>query len=123
MFCLDTSVIIEMFSSTDKGVKILSELGESRYCLSSIAVYELYLGIKESERERLKVLIRKVEIISFGGDSALIAANVEKELSKKGKKINERDVLIAGICLANNLTIVSCDKDFLKVPDLKVKFF
>ena len=37
-----------------------------------------------------------------------------KALSEKGKMVNELDLIIAGIASANNETLITKDKDFLK---------
>ena len=40
-----------------------------------------------------------------------------------GEKINIIDIFIASIALSNDLTVVSLDNDFGKIPNLKVLLF
>ncbi len=42
------------------------------------------------------------------------AVNLYSKLKEKGKKVNELDVLIAGVAAANNELLITRDKDFLK---------
>ena len=43
-----------------------------------------------------------------------------KKLKTKGKIVNELDILIAGIAVANNETLITEDKDFLNFGITKI---
>ncbi len=43
-------------------------------------------------------------------------------LKQEGKEASTADLLIASICKHNNATLITLDKDFLKIKDLKVEF-
>ena len=51
------------------------------------------------------------------------SANIYKALKSSGKMINELDILIAGICEANDELLITFDNDFKRIADLKVYLF
>lgn len=57
----------------------------------------------------------------FTRKSAEKSAPIESYLKSIGAIINKMDMLIAGICQEHDATIVTLDKDFLKVQKLKVR--
>ena len=48
---------------------------------------------------------------------------IEKELSKKGQIINKLDIFIAAVAINQNATLVSLDKHFANIKQLKSKLF
>jgi tRNA(fMet)-specific endonuclease VapC len=48
------------------------------------------------------------------------AAEIHAYLRKTGRPIQDADILIAATALLNNLTVVTDDSDWLRVPELKV---
>jgi len=45
---------------------------------------------------------------------------VQKQLKQEGKMMAKSDLFIAGISKQNNLSLVTCDTDFLHVKDISV---
>ncbi len=105
---------------SEKGGTIKKAVGDNPVAISSLTVYELWVGIRPSETEFFTNFIQEVMVIDFNKLSAVKSAEVEKELKKKGTMINKVDILIAGTCLAYGLELVTCDADFAKVKGLMV---
>jgi len=63
-----------------------------------------------------------VNVTAFGIAEAAVdeAVKAYKNLSEKGKTISELDFLIVGIAVANNETLVTGDKDFLKLKSDRI---
>ncbi len=53
-----------------------------------------------------------LKTLPFDDYSADIAAYIYKELSSRGLKPNIKDLFIASICIANNIPLITTDKDF-----------
>ena len=51
------------------------------------------------------------------GEAAKQAAEIFNRLKEKGKLINENDMLIAAIAMANKETLITGDKDFGEIGD------
>ena len=52
-------------------------------------------------------------------DDALLAAELQVTLRRRGRQLETVDALIAAIALRYNLTLLTADKDFAAISDLK----
>lgn len=120
MYLLDTSAIIELIYGTEKGNRVRHAMQHEPISISSLTLHELMVGLKEREVESLHAFFADVSVQEFDAQSALQSARIERELRKKGALINKVDILLAGSCLAHNLTLVTCDGDFAAVSGLQV---
>lgn len=123
MYFLDTSAVLELFRATEKGKSIENYIKDSIIAISSITVHELLVGLKEKEKTFMDNFLADVEVFDFNIKSAKESSKIERELKTSGKLINIMDILIASICKQKNLTLITCDKHFLKINNLNVKLF
>ncbi len=123
MHFLDTSAVLELSYGTSLGKQIKSHIGSSPICISALTVHELLVGLKESELQQLQPFLTEIVVVDFTTETAKRSAEIERELRRKGKLINRMDILIAGISLAHNHELLTCDKDFLQIKELPVKIF
>lgn len=121
MIIFDTSILVEILNGSEIGIKTIKELDYDIRCTTTISTYELELGIKEKEINKLKSLLDDLEILNFDIDSSRESAKIEKKLKKEGKLINKMDILIAGICKKHNAKLITLDLDFLKIENIDVK--
>jgi len=82
--------------------------------------YELMRGAGFLEAGIIDALISSMLVYDLNDSGTSAAVEVYASLKKKGRMINEFDILIAGIALANEQAIVTMDGDFQKVPGLSV---
>ena len=120
MLFLDTSAVIELFKGNENGRKILDLINNDKVCITVFTVYELYFGIKDNELNKLTEFFDSVEIVPFMFHAAKKAAGIKKELKNKGDIIEEIDILIAATCLYYKSKLITLDKDFKNVDNLKV---
>lgn len=119
MKLLDTSVIIGLLRG-EKEVEELVADEEETLCTCFPVQCELYRGTRlarkteEGEKE-VESLLDELEHLEANKESARKAA----ELREKYPEINSFDLMIAGICIANNTEIITRDKDFTKIEELK----
>jgi len=77
-------------------------------CITAITAYELYLGyMKMKRRDRIDDFIYQFVILPFDLKASEVSANIESSLDRKGKGIGIPDTLIAGICISNNLPLLT----------------
>src|SRR3989344_3545798 len=121
MYVLDSSAIIEIFEEYPHMQKILDILGDESFVTTSISMHEVFAGA-HSQKDRFIVsgLFSQAHILEHDAKAARIGATIEQELTHAGKMINRTDILIAGICKAHNAELVTLDKDFAKIKDIKV---
>lgn len=117
--CLDTDVSIEILKNTAKASKFLDLIKDSEVYITTISIFELLL--RETNLDAIEKLLSKTSILDFSELSARKAAEIFKDLKRKGQIIPLRDLLIASTTIANNCTLATLNiKDFKNVKDLKL---
>ncbi len=128
-YILDTDFIVNFLRGEKKNIEIMRHIIEdenSKLFTTTINIYELTKGCFKSKNfdknfSLIKELKKNITILNFDEDSALIAAEIFEDLEKKGTKINESDILIAGICLKNNFILLTENiKHFNKIEGLEI---
>lgn len=95
-------------------------------CLPTIAVQEVVYGIHRNalgqrRKARIERWLQCLPKVDFDDEAARIAGELEAYLASKGGKIKDADVQIAAIALRHNLTLVTNDEHFCRVPNLRIK--
>jgi tRNA(fMet)-specific endonuclease VapC len=128
MFCLDTNIIIFFLKNQNLVLnqKILQALIDQEIFTTSICASELlYYSYKNKATKSLELrqeFLEQLDILNFDYHSAEIFAKSKVELESKGQKIDDIDLQIASICLANNLTMVTNNiKHFQNIKNLKLQ--
>src|SRR3989338_6527167 len=113
---LDTSVLVDFIRNNESAVLLFKNLAE-KYELwtTDINVFELYYGAylsreTDSNLAAVKGIVNAMRVFSTTAESMEISAKILADLEKKGRKIEMRDVLVAGICLFNSCPIVTGNK-------------
>jgi len=122
-FVLDSDVLIDLFAGREPAGTLIPKLLEMDLAVTTaVTVYELYSGAaRSSDRRDLEEFLATLVILPLDARSARKAGAVDLSLRSKGQPINPGDNLIAGICLAKDLALVTRNvSHFRRVPDLKV---
>ena len=124
MKIMDTSVILEFLRGK-------MEIPEDSV-LTVISYYELFWkALEKNATKEIGIIVQLfslLPVLEFDFRASEKAAELKAELRKKGLVINDFDILIGGIALANGVEeIWTKDKDFKKIEKvskrLKVKLF
>jgi tRNA(fMet)-specific endonuclease VapC len=113
-----------MLHNDPEAVNLLQK-AEKPY-ISVIVKGELYYGASKSARQEANMelfrdTLSKFEILSLDGDGIAVSyALIKSELEKKGKKIPENDVWIAATAHVYGLTVVSFDKHFSYISQIRL---
>lgn len=112
---LDTNVIIEIARK-----KELLEL-DNLFYMTSITRFELLVGFPK--KDEIIWLYSLIEL-PFDRRSEEVAAYLYKRLRSKGKPMGLRDLFIGVTALANDLPLITLDRDFEALRDfgLDVRF-
>lgn len=113
MILLDTSACIDYLNGNKDLKKVVEDQDELLH-ISSITVYEMNIGFERTKRkisdQRYKQLykpwvefISGMEVFSLGFKEAETAAKIYDLLESQGQRIDDNDVLIAGIMLSNGI--------------------
>lgn len=127
-FFLDTNICIYFLKGKKEEVRTnLKKLKPEQIKIPSIVKAELLLGAAKSQnskknREIVSRFLEPFEIIPFGDTEAEIYSEIRSELEKKGNPIDPNDLLIAATVLSGNGTLITNnEKEFKRIPSLKVE--
>jgi len=127
MFCLDTNIVIYYQNNHPKVVQKLLSVPDSNICITHITVAELYYGVFKSKLqnynlENLNDFLNEIKIVNSSYESDKIFV-VQKAISRKSRNvIADLDLIIASICLANKLILVTNNtKHFENINGLKLE--
>lgn len=117
--CLDSDVLINFLRGDEKTLHQLESV-EGEFYSTSINFFELWGG--RSSNEPLSELFSKIHIRDFDRESAAIAGDIRKELKKRGKDVEFRDIFIASICIRHGLDLMTLNrKHFERMKDFGLK--
>ena len=130
-YLLDTNLLIDFVKEVPSVVEKILQVGTHRCCMSVLSLHELYYGAqlarekKEEyylqEQERISTLIEYFTVLhldTYGEEYA----HIKHALRKKGKPVDEFDMLIAAQAVAEGLTVVTDNlKHFQNMPDVEVE--
>ena len=112
MKLIDTSVLID-------------NLRKGRYeegAISVITLIEILRGVSPEKRNKVKQLLEKsFDVLGIDNSVILKYCELYTLLKQKGQLIPEAYLLIAATAIANNLILVSRDKDFEQLKELGLK--
>jgi predicted nucleic acid-binding protein len=126
LVCLDTDIIVGLLRGDERAVTLISQLqvlGETMKT-TVITAYELLKGAAISSRpqENLTVvrdIISSLTILTLNYGVCEVASQIYSELKGRGQVISEFDILIAAISIYNDETLISRDKHFEKIENLR----
>ena len=122
MHIFDTSAIIEFIDGSEKGSMVKNLLEKESAAISSITINELLICAYTTERETLEQLINSFHVFSFNSVVAYKSVEIEQNLRKKGKPMGKLDIFIAAVAQLYDIPLVTCDKGFKNIDDLKIVF-
>ena len=126
-FLLDTKIISYAFRNQGQCRTRIQALPTSQLCISSISYFELAYVLALMPRPQAleqycQDLRQRYDCVNFGIESAKLAGQLRAQLRLAGTPISEYDLQIAGIALANKLTVVTHNtSEFGRVPGLQVE--
>ena len=107
LIVVDTDVIIDFFRDISPAANVFAALiSVEKAAMTAISVFELYAGIEGAKRlTQIETLVQELVILPLNTLEAAIAGRIYTQLKSRGKLIGTHDILIAAICLANDLPL------------------
>lgn len=125
MYLLDTNICIYAINRRPPAVlQRIVDAGPRRIAISSITAAELAFGALKSQRPstrpNVELFLATLPVLDWGGDAIWRYAETRHALERAGRRIGERDLLIAAQALALDCTVVTNDVgEFSRVPGLR----
>lgn len=121
--CIDTGVLIRYLRGQDPSASALERaVRESDCSITSITAYEILFGLARSQRSiGEEDLLDVLAILPFDIAASRRAASLHDDLIRRNQDIGVKDVMIAAICLSNDLPLLTLNaKHFERVVGLVV---
>jgi tRNA(fMet)-specific endonuclease VapC len=119
---LDTNVLIDLIKGSRDAELLVGQF--ANLGVSHIVVGELILGGYKAGRpnEVFKIIEALKDITILNADllTAAVYAQVRFELEKNGNPIPQNDIWIAAITLQANVPLITRDRHFRRIPQLRV---
>ena len=127
-YLLDTNIITEILKKNEKVTRELDKVSsqEQELFISCITFYEIKRGLLYAKATRqlseFVQLCKKYKVLLLD-DLQIIekAAELHADLKRKGKPIQDADVLITATAIVKGLILVSNDSDMLRVVGVTVE--
>ncbi|MEQ9715939.1 MAG: type II toxin-antitoxin system VapC family toxin [Candidatus Asgardarchaeia archaeon] len=121
MIVLDTDVLINFLRGDLATKDILFSINEP-LATTVINAYELMRGaITIKKQKTIKEFIETINLLPLDKKATFIATDIYLHLRKSGTIINELDILIAAITVANDGTLFTYNiRHFERIPQLNL---
>lgn len=89
-------------------------------------LFEIEVGIQDSAhvdsyRRQLKHLLRKVKLVPLEPPMAQHYGEVYRELRRVGRALSQVDMMLAAVVRQLKWTLLSADRDFEALPDIRTE--
>ena len=122
---LDTSILIDIEKRDRQTIKAIEELRKVHYMPASITFvnyFEFYFGIipKNIKNKQLMIeFVNNFNCLKVSAKTAEILAELKYKYDNNGMAITLADLIIAEQVMENNMVLVTKDKDFEKIIEMK----
>lgn len=119
----DTDVLVDFFAGIPLSAQhVMDFLKEGRLAVTTITVFELYAGVRGPKRLRqIEAFCETMPVFPLDLLAAAYAGRIFTELKSQGVTIGNQDILIAGICLANSLPLLTANRArFARIKGLEL---
>lgn len=126
-YLLDTNICVYLLNGNVALKNRVANIGISSIAISNSILAELYFGAYNSGKvtenlQRIELVKKDLRVLSDSEESAMIFGRIKSDLKSKGKKIEDFDILITSIAMANNCIVVTNNDDhFSRIKGLQVE--
>ena len=127
-YTLDTNIISAILKGNEKVNRIfISTLkGNNLVTINAISFYEIRRGLLKVASKRKAALFKKLfnpeDMLPLDYDAIEKSAKIYADLSKKGLIIEDADILIAGMAIINDMTLVTDNTaHFKRIEGIKIE--
>jgi tRNA(fMet)-specific endonuclease VapC len=126
-YLLDTNICVYLLNGNIVLKNKIAQVGLSLIVVSNATLSELYFGAYNSTKvaenlQRIALFKKNLGILSDSEESAMLFGSIKADLKLKGCMIEDFDILIASIAIANRCIIVTNnDKHFSRIEGLSIE--
>lgn len=122
---LDTNILIGIEKREKyiiESVENITKKDPAPACVTFINYFEFVQGIRlrsQKNKEKSLNFIETFQCLQTTKKTAIILDDLKNKYEKMGKTFTLSDLVIASQCIENNLTLVTTDKQFQEIEELK----
>jgi len=126
-YLLDTNICVYLLNGNAELKNRVAGLGTYSVVISNSILAELYFGAYNSRKvaenlQRIELFKKDLRVLPDSEESAMLFGRIKADLKSKGCAIEDFDILIASIAMANNCVVVTNnDKHFSRIEKLKIE--
>jgi tRNA(fMet)-specific endonuclease VapC len=127
-YMLDTNACIGVINNRPPSLRErLLQIAPTEVAISQIVHYELAFGVcnssqPEKNQANLLHFLKYVQVLAWGEEQAMVAAQIRCDLMRKGQPIGPYDTLIAAHARSINAILISHNtREFTRVHGLQVE--
>ena len=124
MIIVDTDVLIEISDKrSNKGNEMYQKIIENGddVAITSITLYETIYGLIKFKKPFY--YLSSFKVCEFSKEDALLAAKLDLDLEKNGKKIKRMDIMIASTTINRGATLCTFDNEFQQMEEVGLRLF
>jgi len=119
IYILDTNICIYLLNGNKKIEAKIKSIGIYSIAITNTVLAELYFGAYNSAKvkdnlSRIDEFRKNLTVIQEDAESSRLFGKIKAELKISGNLIDDFDILIASIALANDCTIVTNNENHFK---------
>ena len=131
MVCLETTLLVDALRGKEDARQLLEKLddGSEAVTIASPSIVELISGallnpkIKD-EKDKVIEFLSSFIVLNLDKEGAILAGDVEAELTKRGELIEIEDIMIAAIAIHNKEKLITRNKKhFEKIKGLEIESY
>ena len=123
----DTNICVYLLNGNAAIKRRVAKVGVFSIAISNSILAELYFGAYNSVKvdenlQKIELFKKDLRILSDSEESAMLFGNIKAVLKSEGNIIEDFDILIASIAMANNCVLVTNnEKHFSRIEGLKIE--
>ncbi len=129
MVCLETTLLVDALHGKGEARQLLEKLdkGSEAITIASPSIVELISGALlnpkvKDEKNRVIEFLSSFIVLDLDRESAILAGDIEAELTKRGELIEIEDIMIASIAIHNKEKLITRNsKHFERIKGLEVE--
>ena len=126
-YLLDTNICIYFLNHNTRIVDKIASVSVNDLAISCFNLTELLYGAHNSEYvarnlERVRYIENTLRVLPFDRNAIDNYAVIKTDLKKRGRLIDDFDILIAAVALSNDMILVTNNKrHFERIPNLVIE--
>ena len=126
-YMLDTNTLSDIARGKSETARLrLHEMADTQICISSITFAEALFGLERrplatAVREAVLRFVESLTVLAWRDKEARVYGVLRARLQASGIAIASLDLLIAAHAISRDAVLVTRDKGFRHIPDLKME--